>query len=231
MIPKRIHSDSGLEFNNQTYKDFAKTNNFHCTYSAIAHPQSNGSVERFHATLLDSLRCYHHDYSRDKILNGLSFAIQSYNNSKSQSTKFTPQELIFGHIRNDSELVNLETGQEMFIRDRQNLVSYQYPQVIQNQQNAKEKSKIHFDKHVHANKSQYKENQLVYLRESKIGNKMKNKYNSPFKIIRLSGHNSAEIRLPANRTSIVNYDRLKPFYENNQQKSKSSNLPGSSLEQ
>jgi hypothetical protein len=211
MIPKRIHSDSGLEFNNQSYQNLAKNYGYKFTYSSIAHPQSNGSVERFHSTLLDSLRCYHNDHSKENVLKGLNFAITSYNNSRSQSTKFTPQELIFGHIRSEDEIITLEEAQNQFVRDRNNLTSYRYPEVIANQQSNKEKSKTRFDQHVKTNKPSYSLNQLVYVRESQIGNKMKNKYNGPYKIIRITNHNAAEIQLTPTKTSIVNFDRLKPL--------------------
>lgn len=220
-IPKRIHADVGLEFDNNYLRDLAKLYNFKLTYSATAHPQSNGVVERFHATLLDSLRAYHLDNPNKPVIDGLPFSIKSYNQSKSTSTKFTPQEIIFGHIRNDEDLTFTEDElQTKYVNDIKTTASFIYNQVKENIQNSKEKSKVRFDKHVKPNKPQYKIGDYVYLKESQIGTKMKNKYNGPFKIIRVTNTNTAEIEISQNRTSIVNFDRLKL----------SSVVPGSSSE-
>jgi hypothetical protein len=174
--PKQIHSDSGLEFNNQHYQKSPNDDGYKFTYefSSTAQPQSNGSVERFHSTLSDSLRSYHNDHSKENVLKGLNFVTTSHNNTRnrSQSTKFTPQELIFGHIRSENEIITSQETQNQFVRDKNNLISYRYPEVVANQQRNKEKSRTRFDAHVKANKPNYSLNQQDYVRESEKGNKI-----------------------------------------------------------
>jgi hypothetical protein len=174
--PKQIHSDSGLEFNNQHYQKSPNDDGYKFTYefSSTAQPQSNGSVERFHSTLSDSLRSYHNDHSKENVLKGLNFVTTSHNNTRNrrQSTKFTPQELIFGHIRSKNEIITSQETQNQFVRDKNNLISYRYPEVVANQQRNKEKSRTRFDAHVKANKPNYSLNQQDYVRESEKGNKI-----------------------------------------------------------
>jgi hypothetical protein len=172
--PKQIHSDSGLEFNNQHYQKSPNDDGYKFTYefSSTAQPQSNGSIERFYSTLSESLRSYHDDHSKENVLKGLNVGITSNNNNRSQSTKFTPQELIFGHIRSENEIITSQETQNQFVRDKNNLISYRYPEVVANQQRNKEKSRTRFDAHVKANKPNYSLNQQDYVRESEKGNKI-----------------------------------------------------------
>jgi hypothetical protein len=174
--PKQIYSYSGLEFNNQPYQKSPNDDGYKFTYefSSTAQPQSNESVERFHSTLSDSLRSYHNDHSKENVLKGLNFVTTFHNNTRnrSQSTKFTPQELIFGHIRSENEIITSQETQNQFVRDKNNLISYRYPEVVANQQRNKEKSRTRFDAHVKANKPNYSLNKQDYVRESKKGNKI-----------------------------------------------------------
>jgi hypothetical protein len=172
--PKQIYSYSGLEFNNQPYQKSPNDDGYKFTYefSSTAQPQSNGSIERFYSTLSESLRSYHDDHSKENVLKGLNVVITSNNNNRSQSTKFTPQELNFGHIRSENETITSQETQNQFVRDKNNLISYRYPEVVANQQRNKEKSRTRFDAHVKANKPNYSLNQQDYVRESEKGNKI-----------------------------------------------------------
>jgi hypothetical protein len=107
-------------------------------------------------------------------LKGLNFVTISHNNTRNrrQSTKFTPQELNFGHIRSENEIITSQETQNQFVRDKNNLISYRYPEVVANQQRNKEKSRTRFDAHVKANKPNYSLNQQDYVRESEKGNKI-----------------------------------------------------------
>lgn len=214
--PMRIHCDHGLEFNNSIIKDLAKLYDFRLTFSSVAHPQSNGAIERFHATLLDALRAYRLENPSASISEVIPHILLTYNNSKSSSTGFTPHELLFGHtssrppelILNEQELIS------KYVRDLTNKTSFLYEQAKSNMQIAKEKAKIRFDKHVNK-QTEYKEGQLVWLRDSQIGHKLKPKYTGPFKIIQIHKNNSATLLLNGDIKSTVNYDRLKPHFARN----------------
>ena len=59
-------------------------------------PQSNGSLERSHAVLMDYVRAYAENYDDwDQLL---PFAMFSYNTSVNSAITFTPFELVFGKI-------------------------------------------------------------------------------------------------------------------------------------
>lgn len=211
-IPKRIHCDAGSEFDNVYLRDLAKLYNFKLTYSAISHPQSNGTVERFHATLLDSLRAYHLENPSKSILEGLPYSIISYNKSRSSTTKYTPEEIIYGHIRdfeNEQFFQNESELHTSYINQVKNTANFIFEQVKSNINQSKQKSKERFDKHVKENKYQYKVGDLVYIKQSQIGNKMKNKFNGPYKIIKIVNTNTAKIETGPSTFSIINFDRLK----------------------
>jgi len=214
-VPKRIHCDQGPEFNNIILKDLAKLYNFKLTYSSVAHPQSNGSLERFHSTLLESIRILKSENEKIKVCEVLPYALITYNKSKNASTGFTPYELLFGHTACHAadELFNQKELISKYVKDLNERISYMYSKAAENIEKMKQKAKSRFDKHVHK-QVKYKENQLIWLRNSQIKDKLSNKYSGPHKILKILPNNSCIIQLKnSNVESRVNYDRLKPYYE------------------
>lgn len=66
-------------------------------------------IEGFHATLLDNFRIHHAQHPNKCLLSGFIFSVKSYNTSKSQFRKYTPEKKLFGHIRNVvNEILNTE---------------------------------------------------------------------------------------------------------------------------
>ncbi|CAH1968984.1 unnamed protein product [Acanthoscelides obtectus] len=63
----------------------------------VSHPQSNGSIERFHATLLEMIRSHVSENPDEYPFNILPYAVQCYNSTRNKTTGFTPYELVFGH--------------------------------------------------------------------------------------------------------------------------------------
>lgn len=56
-IPKQITADSGNEFNGLILKEFCKLNNINLHITTIGNSNWIAPVERFHSTILDSIRC------------------------------------------------------------------------------------------------------------------------------------------------------------------------------
>lgn len=214
--PHRIHCDHGLEFNNSIIKDLAKLYDFKLTFSSVAHPQSNGALERFHSTFLDALRAYKLENPSASLSEVIPHILLTYNNSKSSTTGFTPHELLFGHTssKQPEMILNEEELISKYVRDLTNKASFLYQQAKANIQTSKQKAKARFDKHVNK-QPEYQEGQLVWLRDSQIGHKLKPKYTGPFKIVKTHKNNSATLHLNSNTESTVNFDRLKPHYSRN----------------
>lgn len=228
-IPKRIHTDLGGEFNNNIVKDFCKLYDIRLTFSSSDHPQSNGAVERFHATLGDCLRCFSDEYPDENITDAVPLIINSYNNSKSSSTGYTPQEVIFGHLDFQRNLV---TPAENTVSERlkaiQSWSSLFYSKIHDNINQAKEKAKTRFDKHVRNDiLPTYKQGQLVYLKIIPK-NKQTPRYTGPHKIIRVIGERNVELKLNS-RKYVVNIDKIKPYITDDDDFNSSDDEPLSNI--
>lgn len=98
-IPDKIVTDNGSEFKNAMIKEFLKNYNINIHFCCVDHPQSNGTVERFHSTLREHIRLVSHHPERKKLplLEKISYCLIAYNNTVHSETKYTPNELLFGH--------------------------------------------------------------------------------------------------------------------------------------
>lgn len=213
--PLRIHCDQGREFDNALMKDLCRLFEIKLTYSSVGHPQSNGSIERFHATLAEMIRLNHADNPDEHPFNVLPYAVICYNNTKSKSHGFTPYELIFGHTssRPPETLYNQKELITKYVRDLNNRMEYYYKLAQNRTQTQKEKSKIRFDQRVSKNPYEYNVGDKVYVKDSQIKTKAENLFNGPFEIVDIS-QNSAKLLNPqTNQISKINFDRLKPYSE------------------
>jgi transposase InsO family protein len=93
--PLQITSDRGANFVSQVVALFCKLWNVEQHYSSAYHPQANGLVERFNATLVDMLRAFSLESGAiwDEFLNACLFA---YRTSFHTSTNTSPDLLVFG---------------------------------------------------------------------------------------------------------------------------------------
>lgn len=211
--PLRIHCDSGCEFNNQLLKDLCLLYDIKLTFSSVGHPQSNGSLERFHSTLLEMIRTHKTDNPNEHPLTIVPYAIICYNNSLNSTHGFTPYELIFGHTssRPPETLYNQKDLITKYIRDLNNRISYYYKTARNRILENKEKAKERFDKKVTENRYNFELGQQVYLKESQIKNKLEDKFLGPFTIKEVFDNNCCIIENEQYSTK-VNFDRLKPCF-------------------
>ncbi|KAK4287334.1 hypothetical protein Pmani_039592, partial [Petrolisthes manimaculis] len=95
-LPKEIQSDQGSNFLSKIFRQVMRQLNITQVSSTAYHPQSQGTIERFHQTLKSMLRKHCEDYQKewDKSLPYVLFAIREVPN---ESLGFSPFELLFGH--------------------------------------------------------------------------------------------------------------------------------------
>lgn len=214
--PLRIHCDYGREFDNRLLKDLCTLYNIKLTFSSVNHPQSNGSIERFHATLIEMIRANKLENPNEHPLTIIPYAVICYNNSVNKTHGFTPYELLFGHTssRPPETLYNQEELISKYVRDLNNRISHYYKIARTKTELQKEKAKTRFDKHVNDNLPEYKVGDKVYVKESQIKDKLQNKFNGPFEIKEIL-RNSAILFNPQTKQSTkINFDRMKPYFEN-----------------
>ncbi|CAH2011390.1 unnamed protein product [Acanthoscelides obtectus] len=183
--------------------------------SNVSHPQSNGSIGRFHATLLEMIRSHVSENPDEHPFNILPYAVQCYNSTRNKTTGFTPYELVFGHTSGrPPEHVYLEKElMSKYVRDIRNKLEYYYKIARVRTDEQKQKAKIRFDSRVSPNLQSYKIGDKVFVKQSQISNKLQNKFDGPFEITQVF-ENSALLKNPeTNRISKVNFDRLKPCFE------------------
>lgn len=213
--PLRIHCDRGREFDNALVKDLCELYDIKLTFSSVNHPQSNGSLERFHATLTEMLRAHTAENPNEHPFNILPYAVICYNNTQNKTHGFTPYELIFGHtssrppetVYNQKELIS------KYVRDLNNRMQYYYNLARIKTDRQKEKAKIRFDRSVSDKIPEYKPGDKVYIKESQIKDKAQNKFNGPFKIIEVFQNSATVENLQTKQKSKINFDRMKPYYD------------------
>ncbi|CAH1994272.1 unnamed protein product [Acanthoscelides obtectus] len=196
-------------------KDLCSLYDIKLTFSSVSHPQSNGSIERFHATLLEIIRSHVSENPDEHPFNILPYAVQCYNSTRNKTTGFTPYELVFGHTSGrPPEHVYLEKElMSKYVRDIRNKLEYYYKIARVRTDEQKQKAKIRFDSRVSPNLQSYKIGDEVFVKQSQISNKLQNKFDGPFEITQVF-ENSALLKNPeTKRISKVNFDRLKPCFE------------------
>lgn len=89
-VPNEILTDNGSEFLSREFDDYLQQNNIKHSKTSPYHPQTNGLVERFHGTLMNSLKKACSPYNQDLWDEYLNNAIFGYRVSYSASMKASP---------------------------------------------------------------------------------------------------------------------------------------------
>ena len=204
--PLRIHCDHGREFENALLKDLCELYDIKLTFSSVNHPQSNGSLERFHATLTEMIRAHNAENPNEHPFNILPYAVICYNNTKNKTHGFSPYELIFGHTssRPPETLYNHKELITKYIRDLNNRMEYYYKIARQKTELQKQKAKIRFDKSVSDKIPEYKPGDKVYVKESQIKDKAQNKFNGPFEVLEVFKTSATLLNPETKQKSIFN---------------------------
>lgn len=213
--PLRIHCDYGREFDNTLFRDLCKLFDIKITFSSVGHPQTNGSLERFHSTLLEMIRIHMSEHPNEHPLNVLPYAVIAYNNSKNKTHGFTPYELLFGHTssRPPETLYNQKELITKYIRDLNNRISTYYKLARERTNLQKQKAKERFDQHVSDKPRNFQIGDKVYIKESQIKDKLQNKFNGPFQIVEIHNNSATLLNLKTNQRTKANFDRMKLFTE------------------
>lgn len=208
-VPRRFHSDQGSEFMNNVLKQLIKFLGSKQTFNTAYHPQSNGALERFHATLRDHIRMYQNRNLKNWDLI-IPFAIMCHNTSVNQSTGFTPHELLFGYKPRPFYTMkefNEYTAND-YLKDLNERLRIARETANSNIENMKEKAKTRYDNTIR-NLARFNLGSKVMLKVPNPNN-LESKWEGPYEIIRI-GFNENYIIRKAGRNYTVHANRLKPY--------------------
>ena len=94
-FPLRIHHNQGAEFENHLFAELEAFSGIIRSRTSPYHPEGNGQVERFNATLLSMLRALPENH-KAKWASHVSKLVYAYNATRNEATGFSPFYLLFG---------------------------------------------------------------------------------------------------------------------------------------
>jgi transposase InsO family protein len=98
-VPNSIITDNGSQFTGRKFLEFCDKFHIRVDWAAVAHPQTNGQVERANGMILQGLKPRIFDRlnkSGRKWLQELSVVVWSLRTTPSRATEFTPFFLVYG---------------------------------------------------------------------------------------------------------------------------------------
>lgn len=212
-VPDVFLTDQGQEFNSKLMQDFEQLHGISHIKTTAFHPQSNGSIERMHALLKESIKtmCEGHVDNWKDILKLIAFA---YNSSKHSATGYRPDELAFNRkLKKPSSLPHrkLLTYDDLLkkwtqthdailseARERLHLRQEQTAERLN-----KHKNRVDFD-HI-------KIGQTVWLHNDSKKHKLDLEWLGPYQVIELyTDRSNVKIKID-NKTKIVHLNRIKLF--------------------
>ncbi len=98
-VPNRIITDNGLQFTGGVFKDFCEDFGIKICYASVAHPMSNGQVERANGMVLQGIKARVfdrlHPYA-GKWVEQLPSVLWSLRTTPSRATGQSPFFLVYG---------------------------------------------------------------------------------------------------------------------------------------
>lgn len=142
--PTEIIMDNGNEFSSSVIKEFLKVQNIKTHYTSTQNPNSNSPIERFHSTIIETIRIMteSNEFKHTTIKERFKFAIITYNNSIHSSTGVTPYEIINGTLGSQNPIPpDIETSlTNIYISDHKEKVNKLYNILRDKQLDKKEKT-------------------------------------------------------------------------------------------
>ena len=218
-FPSVILSDQGSQFNSDLMKQFHALCGTQAVRTAPYHPQTNGTVERFHGTLKAMLRKVVHSQPKawHRYLPALLFACREL---PSESTGFSPFELLFGRkprgpiaLLADTWIEADPTDSEgkplyQYLFDLKNTISETCEIALQHSKQAQTKNKTYFDRKAKPRSFEVDDEVLVLLPTA--SNKLLMTWKGPF-VVQECLHPDYRI-LMKGKSKIFHANMLKKYF-------------------
>ena len=194
--PRAILTDQEANFTSSLMKKVAKRFRIKQYTTSAYHPQSNGSIERSHHVLAEYLKLYiENSRNWDE---WVELAMFSYNTSVHEGTKFSPHELVFGHLAREptGEVIieeNIEPTYAEYLTDLFNKINTVQQMARENLIKSKLRSKEYYDRRI--NPQNFKTGDLVYLLKEPSKGKFSDQYTGPYKVLEILQNQNVKIEV------------------------------------
>ena len=183
-------------------------------FSTAYHPQTNGTIERFNATIKSQL-CKLQDLNRNNWDQYLSATVYAYNIGQHRTTKYSPYQLLYGKtpilpFDKPQPMVQFAKPSDYYdqFRRYRALIIQQVRSNIQQQQQL---NKQRYD--LHRSNTQYTIGQLVLAKPAVRNDKMQEIFEGPYRVTDILGPVTYTIQLEhSDHTRQVHANIMKPIF-------------------
>jgi hypothetical protein len=215
--PAELLTDCGPQFTSDLFKRINGILNIKKTYSSPYHPQTNGLVERFNATLADMLSHFSGSRNKDWDL-FLDLALAAYRRTPQASTGESPHFLLFGRDPIEPYHVShkLPASDSISVPEWITDLTRAWKLALHNIEAAQQVQQQHYNSKRRC--TIFTPGDRVYVRIPVIdtgdSHKFSDRWTGPFRIIDVKGKGTYEVINMANPKDIriVNVIRLKPAH-------------------
>lgn len=139
-IPRKISCDPGTEFNNDLIRELTDLHKIKLHVGTPNNPNSMGTVERFHSTIIEIYRIAKYERSYTDAASVMTYAIMAYNNSIHSATDLTPFEVVFGHTELNSAFdINFDKAyRQQLVKDHKKRTHALYRHLTEKMSKSKE---------------------------------------------------------------------------------------------
>lgn len=206
--PRAILSDRGTSFLSEVVESLLHLFKINYLTTSGYRPQTNGSLERSHAPLMDFMRIYSERFDDwDRLV---PFAVFTYNTSIHAATGYTPYELVYGRVarfplkipKDEKRCTYNQYVQDLLMRLSELKLAAGNKQIQE-----KIKSKNRYDKKIKSFSGKVGDYVWV-LNEPRVG-KADSYYKNPMKILELLGRKNVILELPNGKRVRKHVDKLK----------------------
>lgn len=188
-FPKSVLTDLGTSFTSELFRQVTEICKIKSLFTTPYHPQTNGALERSHATLKEYLKSFVND-NHDDWHCYLFTAILAYNTTPHTTTQYTPYELLYGYkpsIPSSLYETTSNTTYHEYIRALQYRMRFSRQKALENIILSKENSKKQYDKT--SSRVTYKTGDLVYVKHHhRLRKALSPVWKGPYKIIKMNGN-------------------------------------------
>ncbi|GFU17506.1 retrovirus-related Pol polyprotein from transposon 412 [Trichonephila clavipes] len=223
-VPLQLHSDQGRNFDSVVCKRLCEILAIDKTRTTALHPQSDGMVERFNRTILNSLSLLVSSNQQDWDMK-LPFFLLAYRSAVHETTGYSPSQMLFGrNLRLPADLLfsrpqDAPLAPEKYIEKLQARMEVMHHLDRERIGMASEKMKTRYD--ARATGHELSEGNKVWLwnpkRRKGLSPKLQTNWEGPYTVLKRL--NDVVVRIqksPHSKPKVIHYNRLAPYLGQNE---------------